>query len=70
VEDHQEFAAAAPYAKFLLYTIFLMVGLGAIFANFPSTAQVVQNVAWGVAIAVGILLAPVVYTLAKRMAKE
>jgi hypothetical protein len=30
----------------------------------------VQNVAWGVAIAVGILLAPVVYTLAKRMAKE
>jgi len=70
VEDHPEFAAAAPYAKFLLYTIFLMVGLGAIFANFPNTAQVVQNVAWGVAIAVGILLAPVVYTLAKRMAKE
>jgi hypothetical protein len=70
VEDHPEFAAAAPYAKFLLYTIFLMVGLGAIFANFPNTAHVVQNVAWGVAIAVGILLAPVIYTLAKRMAKE
>jgi hypothetical protein len=70
VEDHPEFASAAPYAKFLLYTIFLTVGLGAIFANFPETAQVVQNVALGVAIAVGILLAPVVYTLAKRMAKE
>ncbi|ACB39691.1 mechanosensitive ion channel family protein [Pyrobaculum neutrophilum] len=70
VEDHPEFANAAPYAKFLLYLIFLMVGLGAIFANFPATAQVVQNVAWGVAIAVGILLAPVVYMLAKRMAKE
>ncbi|MFZ8842322.1 MAG: mechanosensitive ion channel family protein [Pyrobaculum sp.] len=70
VEDHPEFAAAAPYAKFLLYTIFLTVGLGAIFANFPNTAQVVQNVALGVAIAAGILLAPVVYTLAKRMAKE
>jgi hypothetical protein len=70
VEDHPEFASAAPYAKFLLYLIFLMVGLGAIFANFPNTAHVVQNVAWGVAIAVGILLAPVIYTLAKRMAKE
>ena len=70
VEDHPEFASVAPYAKFMLYLIFLMVGLGAIFANFPETAQVVQNVAWGVAIAVGILLAPVVYTLAKRMAKE
>jgi len=31
---------------------------------------VVQNVAWGVAIAVGILLAPVIYTFAKKMAKE
>jgi Conserved TM helix. len=69
-EDHPEFASAAPYAKFMIYLIFLMVGLGAIFANFPQTAQVVQNVAWGVAIAVGILLAPVIYTLAKRMAKE
>jgi hypothetical protein len=70
VEDHPEFASVAPYAKFLLYLIFLMVGLGAIFANFPNTAHVVQNVAWGVAIAVGILLVPVIYTFAKKMAKE
>ncbi len=70
VEDHPEFAGAAPYAKFMLYLIFLTIGLGAIFAEFPQTAHVVQNLAWGVAIAVGILLAPVIYTLAKRMAKE
>ncbi|MEM1598485.1 MAG: hypothetical protein QXP31_05140 [Pyrobaculum sp.] len=70
VEDHPEFAGVAPYAKFLVYLIFLMVGLGAIFAEYPQTAQVVQNVAWGVAIAAGLLLAPVIYTLAKRMAKE
>ncbi|AET31567.1 hypothetical protein P186_0099 [Pyrobaculum ferrireducens] len=70
VEDHGEFASVAPYAKFLLYLIFLMVGLGAIFANFPNTAHVVQNVAWGVAIAAGIMLAPIIYTLAKKMIKE
>ncbi|MFN3804956.1 MAG: mechanosensitive ion channel family protein [Pyrobaculum sp.] len=70
VEDHPEFAGAAPYAKFLLYLIFLTVGLGAIFAQFPQTAHVVQNLAWGVAIAVGILLAPVIYTLARKMARE
>ncbi len=46
------------------------VGRYAVSANFPSTAHVVQNVAWGVAIAVGTLLASVVYTLAKRMAEE
>ena len=70
IEDHPDFAGVAPYAKFLVYLIFLMVGLGAIFANFTNTAQVVQNVAWGVAIAAGIMLAPIVYTLAKKMAKE
>ncbi|AFA39633.1 hypothetical protein Pogu_1606 [Pyrobaculum oguniense TE7] len=70
VEDHPEFSSAAPYAKFLLYSIFLMVGLGAIFANFPQTAHVVQNVAWGVAIAAGIMLAPIIYALAKKMIKE
>jgi hypothetical protein len=70
VEDHSEFASVAPYAKFLLYLIFMMVGLGAIFANFPNTAHVVQNVAWGVAIAAGIMLAPIIYTLAKKMVKE
>lgn len=70
VEDHPEFSSVAPFAKFLLYTVFLMIGLGAIFANLPEAAQVVQNVAWGVAIAVGILLAPIVYTLAKKMVKE
>ncbi|MGK0548356.1 MAG: hypothetical protein ABWU84_01770 [Pyrobaculum sp.] len=70
VEDHPEFSGAAPYAKFLLYSIFLMVGLGAIFANFPQTAHVVQNVAWGVAIAAGIMLAPIIYALATKMIKE
>lgn len=70
VEDHSEFANAAPYAKFLLYLIFLMVGLGAIFANFPNTAHVVQNVAWGVATAAGVMLAPIIYTLVKKMVKE
>lgn len=70
IEDHPEFGGAAPYAKFLLYLIFLTVGLGAIFAQFPETAHVIQNLAWGVAIAVGILLAPVIYTLARKMAGE
>lgn len=70
IEDHPEFASAAPYAKFLVYLIFLMVGLGAIFANFPQAADVIQNVAWGIAIAAALLLVPVIYTLAKKMAGE
>ncbi len=46
------------------------VGRCAVSADFPGTAHVVRNVAWGVAIAVGILLVFIVYTLAKRMTKE
>jgi hypothetical protein len=70
VEEHPGFSNAAPYAKFMIYLIFIIVGLGALFANFPQTVQVVENIAWGVAIAVGILLVPVVYTLVKQVAQE
>jgi uncharacterized membrane protein (DUF485 family) len=70
VEDHPEFASAAPYAKFMLYLVFVTVGLGAIFANFPETAHVIQNVAWGIAIAVGVMAAPIVYALYRRAVAE
>jgi uncharacterized membrane protein (DUF485 family) len=70
IEDHPEFASAAPCAKFALYLIFVTVGLGAIFANFPEAAHVLQNIAWGIAIAVGVMAAPIVYALYRRAVAE
>ena len=69
-DDHKEFIPVAGYAKFVLYIIFLIIGAGAIFSTFEGVTTIVANVSWAFAIAMGILLIPVIYSLAKRMANE
>lgn len=69
-DDHKEFVAVAGYAKFVLYSIFLIIGAGAIFATFPGVTNVVANISWAFAIALAIMLIPVVYNLAKKMSKQ
>ena len=70
VEDHAEFRSVAGYAKFVLYSIFLIISAGAIFATFPNVTSIVANVSWAFAIALAVLLVPVAYGLTKKMAKE
>ena len=70
VEDHAEFKGVAGYAKFVLYSIFLIVGAGAIFATFPGVTNIIANISWAFAIALGIMLIPIAYALAKKMTKE
>ncbi len=69
-DDHKEFIDVAGYAKFVLYSIFLIIGAGAIFSTFEGVTNIVANVSWAFAIAMGIVLVPVIYSLAKKMAKE
>ncbi len=61
-----EFTETAPYAKFIVYIVFILVGLGAIFANYPLVSGIVGTLAWGVAIALAISLIPVALKLARR----
>ncbi len=68
--EHQEFTPVAGYAKFVLYSIFLIIGAGAIFATFQGVTNVVANISWAFAIALAIMLIPVMYNLAKKMSKE
>jgi len=68
VEDHPEFKEVAGYCKFILYSIFTIVGIAGIFATFPGVSVVIANLAWAFAIAFAIMLIPIAYTLAKRMA--
>jgi len=67
-DDHAEFREVAGYAKFVLYSIFLIVGVGAVFATFPGVTSIVANISWAFAIALGIMLIPVAYMLTKKMA--
>ncbi|NIP67298.1 hypothetical protein GWN63_02325 [Candidatus Bathyarchaeota archaeon] len=69
-DDHKEFAPVAGYAKFVLYSVFLIIGAGAIFATFEGVTDVVANISWAFAIALAIMLIPVMYTMAKKMTKE
>jgi len=69
-DDHAEFREVAGYAKFVLYSIFLIIGAGAIFATFPGVTTIVGNISWAFAIALAIMLIPIAYALAKRMSKE
>ena len=69
-DDHKEFEDVAGYAKFVLYSIFLIIGAGAIFATFEGVTGVIANISWAFAIALAIMLVPVMYTMAKKMSKE
>lgn len=70
LEDHKEFTGVAGYTKFLLYSIFLLIGAGAIFSSFPGVTGIISTVAWGFAIAFAIVLIPIIYGLAKKMQSE
>ncbi|MCW4025785.1 MAG: hypothetical protein NWF01_12265 [Candidatus Bathyarchaeota archaeon] len=69
-DDHQEFRNIAGYAKFVLYSIFLLIGAGAIFSTFTGVTGIISTIAWAFAIALAIVLIPVVYMIAKRMQSE
>ena len=58
-DDHAEFKDVAGYAKFVLYSIFLIIGAGGIFATFPGVTNIVANISWAFAIALAIMLIPI-----------
>lgn len=70
LEKYESFKDYIGYGKFLLYVIFIMVGLSAIFQAYPGSIAVLSRLAWGVAIAFAIMLIPLVFRLVKKMTRE
>ncbi len=69
-DKHEDFKPIAGYAKFLILFVFLVIGIAGIFGPVAETSRVIANLAWGIAIAAALLLVPIMYTLAKKMAVE
>jgi hypothetical protein len=69
-DEHAEFKDVAGFAKFVLYSIFLIVGTGAIFATFPGVTTIIANISWAFVIAFALLLVPMAYSMTKKMMKE
>jgi hypothetical protein len=70
IADHAEFKDVAGYAKFVLYSVFLIIGAGALFATFPGVTTIIANISWAFAIALAIMLVPIAYALTKKMYKQ
>ena len=66
IEQHPEFKELAPFLQFLIILVFLMIGVSAVFSEFPSTTQVINNLALGLAIAFAIVLIHIAFYLAKK----
>ncbi len=63
--EHKSFEEAAPYAKFVIYLIFITLGAAAIFSQYPETLMVLQTLTWGLAIAMAIIMIPLLVKLIK-----
>jgi hypothetical protein len=70
IVDHAEFKDVAGYAKFVLYSIFLIIGAGALFATFSGVTTIIANISWAFAIALAIMLIPIAYALTTKMVKQ
>ncbi len=67
VENYPEFKHLAPVTQFLLILVFMVIGASGIFANFPTTSQVINTLSWGLTLAFAILLIPIVVYLTREM---
>lgn len=66
INQYPEFKELAPFLQFLIILVFLMVGVSAVFSEFPTTTQVINYLAIGLAIAFAVILIPVVFYLVKK----
>ncbi len=64
-KEHENFKEEAPYAKFVIYIVFITIGVAAIFSQYPATLAVLQTLAWGLAIAMALMMVPVLIRLFK-----
>jgi Conserved TM helix. len=60
----------ATYGRFLLYTIFILIAVAIIVQPFGNVTSILQTLSWGLAIAFGILLVPLIYMFVKKMVAE
>ncbi|ADN51389.1 mechanosensitive ion channel family protein [Vulcanisaeta distributa] len=66
-KEHPEMKAVLGYARLILYAIFILVTVAIIVQPFANITQIIYAMAWGLAIAFGIIVIPLIYALAKRI---
>jgi hypothetical protein len=64
--ENKEFGRVAGYAKFILYSIYLIVGMSAIFAAYSGVTDTLGNIAFAFAIGLALLISPMVYIMSTK----
>ena len=70
VTGHPELANLAGYARLIFYVIFLLIAIAIILQPFYNVTSIIQTISWGFAIALAMVIIPLVYALAKAIVKE
>ncbi|ABW01326.1 hypothetical protein [Caldivirga maquilingensis] len=63
---HPEMSGMLDYGKLVLYAVIILVAIAIIVQPFPNVTQVLYALAWGLAIAFAIVVAPLAYAMAKK----
>lgn len=65
-KDNPDFAPTLSAGKFILYTVFLLIGMAGIFSDSPLVISVIEKISWAFAIAAALVIIPIIYKLAKQ----
>ncbi|MEM0174273.1 MAG: hypothetical protein QXV69_04515 [Sulfolobaceae archaeon] len=69
-KNHPDLGFLIGYARFLLYTIFLLIGIAIIIQPLSNVTSIINTIAWGLAIAFAIGIIPLVVLLARKIYRE
>lgn len=67
---HPDLSLLVGYGRFLLYTLFIIIGIAIIVQPFFNVTSILYAVAWGLAIAFAIALIPIIVYISKRFLSE
>lgn len=69
-KEHPEMGFLVGYGKFILYTVFLLVGIGVIIQPFGNVTSILNTLAYGLVIAFAIAIIPMTIYIVKMFLKE
>ena len=69
-KEHPEMGSVLGYARLTLYAVFILVAVAIIVQPFANITQIIYAMSWGLAIAFGIIVIPLIYALAKRIVQS
>ncbi len=69
-KEHPDLTFLVGYGRFLLYTIFIIIGVAIIVQPFANVTSILYAISWGLAIAFALALVPLIIYISRRFLSE